>query len=252
MRRMVRSIGAVASGILIAAGPLAAQTITTQQADEILQELRAIRQLLEKMTPPPPAEAPARAAAGNDGTVRLADLSGYMLGREDAPVTIVEFTDLQCPFCQRFANDTFDRLREEYIDTGRVRFITRDLPIPQLHPHAVRAARAARCAGEQGRFWEMHFALVKNADKLSPSFIAEQAQKVGLETLAFVDCSESGRFEAEIQADVDDAAAIGLTGTPSFVVGRTIPQGLEGTRIVGAQPFAVFDARIKALLLAPE
>jgi predicted DsbA family dithiol-disulfide isomerase len=75
---------------------------------------------------------------------------------------------------------------------------------------------------------------------------------VGLETLAFVDCSESGRFEAEIQADVDDAAAIGLTGTPSFVVGRTIPQGLEGTRIVGAQPFAVFDARIKALLLAPE
>lgn len=248
MMRMVRAFGAAAGCAFLLGVPLAAQTITEQQADEILQELRAIRQTLEKMAQPQPQP---RAGAPDDGTVRIAELSGYMLGREDAPVTIVEFTDLQCPFCQRFATETFDRLREEYIDTGRVRFITRDLPIAQLHPHAERAARAARCAGEQGKFWELHFALVKNADRMTPAFISEQAQDVGLDMLSFIDCAESDRFQAEIEADIAEAGSLGINGTPSFVIGRTIPEGLEGVRIVGAQPYAVFDARIKALLLEP-
>ncbi len=103
-----------------------------------------------------------------------------MLGRPDAPLTMVEFTDLQCPFCNRFATQTFDQLKKDYIDTGKVRFISRDFPL-DFHPQAMPAARAARCAGDQGRFWEMRTTLVKNAGQLSPAYITQTASSLKLD-----------------------------------------------------------------------
>jgi protein-disulfide isomerase len=172
----------------------------------------------------------------------------FVLGRADAPLTIVEFTDLQCPFCSRFATQTFDELKKNYIDTGHVRFVTRDLPLAHLHPHAHRAAVAARCAGEQGRFWEMRTNLVRNASVLTPEFITSAARQLNLEPSKFDACLGSGKHDADIKRDVSDAGSVGITGTPSFVIGRTSASAFEGVKVVGAQPYAFFDTRLKQLL----
>jgi Trk K+ transport system NAD-binding subunit len=147
--------------------PLTAQVvqetggITRQQAEDILKELRQIRQLLER--PPvaargPQEEAPARA--------KISDLTGVsMLGSKNAPLTIVEFTDYQCPFCQRFHVTAFPELKKAYIDTGKVRFFSKDMPL-DFHPNAMRAAMAARCAGEQNKFWELRDTMGANPNSL--------------------------------------------------------------------------------------
>jgi protein-disulfide isomerase len=213
----------IAAGLALC-GVASAQTITTQQADEILKELRAIRQAVEKLQTAAPTQPPAPPAPPE--VVTIANVSGYILGRPDAPVTIVEFTDLQCPFCNRFATTTFDQLKKVYIDSGKVRFISRDFPL-DFHPQALPAARASRCAGDQGKFWELRTALVKNASALSPAFITQQAASLKLDMKQFDSC---------------------VNGTPTFFVGKTTAQGFEGFRIVGAQPFAVFQQRIDGLL----
>ena len=105
------------------------QTIQ-QQNEEIIKELRAIRQLLERLTQPQPSAPP------QPTTAKVTNLKGYALGKADAPLTMVEFTDLQCPFCNRFAVSTFDQLKKDYIDTGKVRFISRDYPL-DFHPQAM-------------------------------------------------------------------------------------------------------------------
>src|SRR5262249_28915851 len=136
------------------------QSITRQQADDILNELRQIRQLLEKQQqarPGQPAQEITRAKMSLDGMA--------MLGSKDAPLTMVEFTDYQCPFCQRFHVMTFSELKRQYIDTGKMRFFSRDLPL-DFHPNAMRAAQAARCANDQGQFWTLRDRMGANPDKL--------------------------------------------------------------------------------------
>ncbi len=105
----------------------------------------------------------------------------YAIGQENAPLTMVEFTDYQCPFCRRFESETFAQLKKNYIDTGKVRFVSRDLPL-EFHPNAPRAAIAVRCAGEQHKFWEMHDAIMQDtATDLGPDAILKYAQKVSLD-----------------------------------------------------------------------
>ena len=225
--------------------PVRAQGITQQQAEEILQELRAIHQLLQKMQLPAPAAAQP-AAPAPDPHVKMATVTGYMLGRPDAPLTMVEFTDLQCPFCARFATTTFDQIKKDWIDTGKLRFVTRDFPL-DFHPEAKPAARAVRCAADQGKFWELRTALGRNADKLSPDFITATAQSLGLDMKTFAACTAGTEHDAEIARDQQEGAALGVSGTPTFIVGRTAGQGLDGIRIVGAQPYATFDQKLKEL-----
>jgi protein-disulfide isomerase len=177
----------------------------------------------------------------------IANVGGPILGRPDAPITLIEFTDLQCPYCNRFTATTFDRLKTEYIDTGKVRFISRDFPL-DFHPQAMAAARAARCAGVQGKFWEMRVTLGRNASRISPAFIGTTAESLKLDMTAFSACATSTRFDAEIQKDVAEGKTIGVEGTPTFLLGRTAPTGLEGALVVGALPFEAFDAKIKELL----
>jgi protein-disulfide isomerase len=242
--RIACSCVVVAGLLLGACNSAKAQGITQQQAEEMLKELRAIRQALERVTPPPSA------AAAKDQRVRLENVGTYVLGRPDAPLTLVEFTDLQCPYCNRFATTAFEQIKTAYVDTGKVRFVTRDFPL-DFHSSAMPAARAARCAGEQGRFWEMRTALMAGFNRLSDSFITAAAQNLKLDMPAFTACTASPRFDAEIQKDMNDARAVNVEGTPSFVLGRTAAQGLDGVLIVGAQPFAAFDGKIKELLAQP-
>lgn len=216
--------------------------ITREQADEILNELRQIRQLLEKGAGPA-----AGVAIDAGGKVRMKLNDTPVLGNKDAPVTMVEFTDFQCGFCQRFHTVTFPELRKKYIDTGKVRFVSRDLPL-EFHGNAFRAAEAARCAADQKQFWGMRDRLVANASKLSPPDIETYALDLKLDMAAFKSCVETGKHAAEVKNDVAMASALRIDGTPSFIIGKTTPEGVEGTVITGALPLEAFEAKLSEVL----
>jgi protein-disulfide isomerase len=246
----MRAVHVVLGLVISLSCGVSAQSITREQADEILKELKGIRQAIESLQRP--GQPPAGAPAPPDERVKLPKPSvEYSLGRADAPVTIVEFTDLQCPFCSRFATSTFDELKKAYIDSGRVRFVSRDFPLTSLHPLAQRAAVASRCAGEQQKFWEMRTHLVRNASALTQELIREAAGEVKIDRPAFEKCLESGRFDALIQIDITDATAAGISGTPTFVIARTSSGILDGWRLVGAQPLEMFERKIQQVLAEP-
>jgi protein-disulfide isomerase len=239
---------AIVAALCAAAPASFAQSITEKQADEILKELRQIRQLLERQLQQAPAPPPGAPPA--DEHVTFSAPAGPALGRADAPVTIVEYTDLECPFCHQFHVTTFADIKKTYIDTGKVRFISRDFPLG-FHAHAKSAAVASRCGGEQGKFWELRNLLASNADKLSPEAVLGYAGEVGLDMKKFQACLTADTFAAALQKDLDDAAAAGVSGTPTFVIAKTAPGSMQGIRVVGALPFAAFDQRIRALLEPP-
>jgi protein-disulfide isomerase len=168
------------------------------------------------------------------------------LGSAEAPVTIIEFTDMQCPYCGEFSRTTFPALRKQYIDRGKVRFISRDLPLP-MHPYAIPAAIAARCAGEQGKYWEYRERMVARQDDLPKSPYDDLARQVGLDVAAFDVCRNAGLQEQKVQLDIESSKAAGITVTPTFVLGRTA-EGESSDTIEGAQPLAVFQQKIDALL----
>ena len=213
--------------------------ITRQQADEILNELKQIRQLLEKQQAGGgQPDQPTRA--------KVATAGAFAIGSADAPITMVEFTDFQCPFCERFHMNTFSDLKKNYIDTGKVRFVSRDLPL-DFHPNAMQAAQAGRCAGEQGQFWQMRDHMGSHPDELDLNHLAAYAAELKLNVFAFSDCIRTGKYKNAIQADVQEALKVGASGTPSFVIGKTQPDTVEGELLIGAQPYAVFDEKLREL-----
>jgi protein-disulfide isomerase len=215
------------------------QGITQQQSEEMLKELRAIRMLLEKLTTPQPPVPPT--------TAKVTNLTGYALGRADAPLTMVEFTDLQCPFCRQYMLTSFDEIRKNWIETGKLRYISRDFPL-DFHAQAQAAARAARCAGEQGKFWEMRLGLMRNANLLTPDYITRTAGELKLDPKTFAACASSPKYDAAIQAETAEGTRLGVGGTPTFILGRTTAAGVEGPMLVGALPYTQFDAKLKSLL----
>jgi protein-disulfide isomerase len=172
----------------------------------------------------------------------------YSIGSADAPLTLMEFTDYECPLCRAFHADTFGRLKTKYIDTGRVRFVSRDQPLSEYHPRAMDAAHAVRCAGDQGRFWELRDSLIVHANHLSRSNILEYARRLRLDPKQFSACLSSRKHQAEIDKDLADAVALDLRGTPTFVLGRTSDKTLDGVVIVGALPYAVFEGAVERML----
>jgi protein-disulfide isomerase len=219
----------------------ASEGITREQADQILDELRQIRQLLEKQAENKPPGAPAPAIA------KLHLEGAPMLGSKTAPVTMVEFTDYQCPFCQRFHLQVYSLLKKDFIDTGKVRFFSRDLPLDSLHPNAIRAAQAARCAGDQGQFWTMRDIMAAHPDKLDMDSLVADASLVRIDANTFRTCVEKGKYKEAVQGDVLEAMKIGADGTPAFVVGKSTPDGVDGEMIVGAQPYSLFEEKFKQL-----
>ena len=168
-----------------------------------------------------------------------------MLGRKDAPLTLVEFSDYQCPFCRAFHTGAFEQIKKEWIDTGKLRLISWDLPL-EFHSNAAKAAQAAHCAGEQNKFWEMRNLLIANAAQLEADAILGYARQVPqLDVERFKACIGSNKYSAEIKKAADAANAQGISGTPSFLLGKTNGDQLDGTVIVGAQPYAAFEAQLK-------
>lgn len=243
---MLRTLLVAAAALLLClpARPAVAQAIPPDTAQQILQELRAIRQMLEAQ----PRNAPARPAAAADDRVSFAFQPGALaLGRADAPLLMVEFTDYECPFCRQFHLTAFEQIRKNYIDSGKVRYVSRDFPL-DFHKNALRAAVAGRCGAEQGKFWELRHSLILNAAKLQQDHILDYAKSLKLDVGNFRSCMESGRLLAAVEEDMEQGRAAGVSGTPTFVIGRLLNGRLEGIRLVGAQPYILFAARLDAML----
>jgi protein-disulfide isomerase len=207
--------------------------------DSVKNQLAQVRSLL--------SQGSGRGAIAR-GPVRANVADAPTLGRSDAPVTIVEFSDYQCPFCRRHSVTTLTSLRNEYIDRGKLRYVLRDYPL-EMHPYARKAAEAAYCAGERGKYWEMHDALFQNQAALAGSQLVEYARAVGVDPAEFERCLSSGRHTARVARGLNDGGQIGVQGTPTFIVGKTLPgDTIVGTVIRGAQPFEIFRRAIDLLL----
>ena len=190
---------------------------------------------------------PAPETTGGKVTVISDDLWNEVLadpaasrGSENAPVTMVEFTDYQCPFCERHFTDTQPQIEQNYIDTGKVRYLIRDMPLP-IHPNAPAAAYAARCSADQGKYWEMHDLLFQKQTEWSSGNTEElfsgYAGDVGLDVNLFTSCLSDGKYKKAVDADMALAQKVGVGGTPAFVINKEL--------IIGAQPFAVFQQAIE-------
>ena len=167
-----------------------------------------------------------------------------MKGDPKAPVTIIEFSDYECPFCKRSYDNVFGKLDEEYISKGKVRVVFRDYPLP-FHKKAVPAAIAANCAGEQGKYWEVHNFFFENPDKLNADSVLNSAAGAGLDKAKFEACINDKSKEAEITKDFKDGQKYGVRGTPSYFIGKTTDgDEITGTFVRGAQPYSVFKEHI--------
>jgi protein-disulfide isomerase len=155
------------------------------------------------------------------------------LGPGNAPVTIVEFSDYQCPYCQKWDQEVYNQLLASYPD--KIRFVYRDLPLP-MHSEAIPAAEAADCAGAQGVYWKYHAALFSGQYTLSRGDYERIASDLGLDTTAFTACLDDHRYLAAVNANASYAASLGLTGTPSFFI--------NGRELIGALPIEQFKAII--------
>jgi len=211
--------------------------------DEVKQQLGQVLRLIQAR----PAQGPPAAAPSQ---VRASVANAPALGRPDAPVTLLEFSDYQCPFCRQFFLATLPALKRDYIDTGKVRYVFRDYPLDQIHPQARKAAEAAHCAGDQGKYWEMHDLLFQNQRGLALPQLSEYARAVGLDGATFDACLASDKYVERVSKGLDDGQAAGIQGTPGFVVARTEPgHTVEGTTVRGAQPAEVFRRLIDQLLV---
>jgi len=208
-------------------------------ADAIEAQARqAYQAYLEQQNQPPP-QPPTPA-----GPVDIPTDEAHSIGDPNAPVTLIEYTDYQCPFCGRHFQQTFPQIKEQYIDTGQVRYVFKDFPLTRIHPQAVAAANAARCAGEQEAYLEFHNKLFDNQDawnngQAETVFIGYAAE-LGLDKAAFGQCVQENRYEEAIMADLNEGIDVGVSGTPAFFI--------NGRFLSGAQPFEAFSAYIEAEL----
>lgn len=175
-----------------------------------------------------------------------------VLGSADASIVIIEFSDFQCPFCAKFHAETLPLLKENYIDTGKVKLVYRDFPIQNIHPNAMAAAVAAECADEQGMFWDYHDILFEDMDQwkdLSVGAALDQfkayASDLGTDRNMFDECMDTGKYINEVASDYTDGVAYGITGTPAFFLGN---DQIGYHQMSGAKPYDEFQFVIEQLL----
>ncbi len=214
------------------------KTLQDQQ-QQIISQLNDIKQLLAANAaarPAPQPPAPPSALATKDESFR---------GENGASVAIVEYADFECPYCGQYEHEVYPQISKDYIQTGKVKYFYRDLPL-LMHPHAVIAARAAHCAGEQGKYWEMHDSLFARQNTIREADMPGRAQELGLDTAKFSECLSSDRYTDQIKQSATEAQKMGIGGTPTFFIGKVDPNG-EVTNlktIIGTRPYDVFKSAI--------
>jgi protein-disulfide isomerase len=219
--------------------------VQQKELDEILQELREIHVLLEKQQ----AQL-ANAAPGARPPTKIAfDIATdwHVIGKPDAPVTVVEFTDLECPFCRQFEKATFPTLKAEYIDKGQIKFVSVDLPL-QMHSYAEQAAEAVQCAGDQGKFWELRSAMFQRQDPPAERVVLESAKRLGIDIPQLQTCLNANKYRNQVAAGTKIASALQIHGTPAFAIGRVVNGKLTGVELNGALGYPWFQAEIDKLL----
>src|SRR3989344_4197905 len=162
------------------------------------------------------------------------------LGNEQAKVTIIAYSEYECPFCGGFSRDTLPQLKKEYIDTGKVKFVFKDFPLKSIHPYAQKASEAAKCAGVQGKYFAMHDKLFANQKNLNVTSLKKYAQDIGLDVNKFNTCLDSGAMVTAIQKDSTEATNAGARGVPYFMI--------NGVAVSGAHPFVNFKLIIDKAL----
>ena len=182
------------------------------------------------------AQAPSEPVLGAKVDVDPGTLP--ILGDADAKITMIEFSDFQCPFCKSFYDETFEQLKADYIDTGKVKFAFRHQPL-SIHPNAPKAGEASECANDQGKFWEYHDILFEQFDawineppETLTIKLAGYASQLGLDENAFTLCVDSGKYTAKIEKDTQEGIAAGADATPTFFI--------NGQPLVGAMPYQTF------------
>jgi len=260
MRRFLKYLSPVIF-ILCAAGvefALSAEDALRQELDEIKQnqqviqkDLMEIKALLSRLTAqiPPPQPTPQQQPETNiKGTAF--DIGGNpVIGSESAKLILVEFSDYQCPFCGRYARETFPQIKERYIDKGLIRYTVIDQPLA-MHPEAAKAAEASHCAEEQGKFWEMHEKMMADQDALKN--LSSYAKALKLNVRQFEDCLNTGKYGPAVNRDMALANELGISGVPGFIIGTVDekdPRAVTGiSEIRGAAPFGNFQHELDAAL----
>lgn len=195
--------------------------------------------------------SPAKAQLPFDMEINQQSLEAK--GQKGARVAIIEFSDFQCSYCLSYVAETFPQIDKGYIRTGKVKYFYRNLPLTEGHPNAFRAAEAAQCAAEQGKFWEAHDRFFANQNTLNPNDWPQHAQALGLDPKKFNECLDSGKYDDQINKDIDDAQRLGINGTPAFLIGVVESNGskISVRKIfLGAEPYDNFKTTLDELLSA--
>jgi protein-disulfide isomerase len=252
----MKSILVALGGALAATGVMLGVGVPGQQAPSEIEALRkevealkVRQQTLETQLSQLLAALQGQPAEPQQVTIDLSNAPAR--GREDAKVTMVEFSDFQCPFCGRHFRETMPQIDRDYIKTGKVRYVFKDFPIESLHPQAPKAHEAVNCAGEQNKYWEMWARFFSNPRQLAPADLAGHAAAEGLDVGRFEECVSSGRFAGAVRNNIQQAMQLGATGTPWVFLGVTSPGSttLTATKIIrGAFPYDRFKSVIDELL----
>ena len=253
---LVLAVAALASGPAIAQGIEGIESLRSEiealkqgQAD-MRKDLEEIKKLLRRQ---PSASTRRQDRAFEPLELSIADAP--FKGEADAPVTLVEFSDYQCPFCRRHFQAVMPRIVKDYVETGKVKYVMREFPIRSLHPDAPKASEAALCAGEQGGYWGMHDLIFESPRQVRTEDLEARAEKLALDVAAFSDCLATGKYEERVRADIADGSKAGVRGTPSFFLGMTDPNDtskIKATKFIrGAQGYDNFKQAIDELLNQP-
>jgi protein-disulfide isomerase len=213
-----------------------------KRQSEIIEELQKIRDLLEESKRDHPS-APRNIALGIDGHP--------FRGTKGAKLIVMEFSDYQCPFCGRFFSQVYSKIDDEYVKPGKVMYVFRDFPVQSKHPQAFKAAEAAHCAGDQGKYWEMHDLLFTNQKALMVNNLVKYADKLRLDRSAFKKCLDDGKHATQVRESFDEGIKAGVRGTPTFFLGITDSNAAEMKPIAvirGAQPHEQFKKILDSLL----
>lgn len=260
--RSIATFSAAAGIILLLAGAPAAQTPADYQA--LRKEMDLMRERIAQLqkevdalkarpqTAAAPAAATPQPAIQPVTNVTLNLAKAPFRGSPTAKVVMVEVSDFECPFCGRYARDTGPQVLKQYADSNKIGYAFVNLPLP-IHKLAPKAAEAAACAADQGKFWEMHDVLfARQGAALGPAFLPAKADQVpGLNKAAYTSCLESSKHAAYIQSDKAMVAPFGIRGTPAFFIGSMDPATKvfkANVRIIGSKPFAVFQQALEQQL----
>ena len=223
----------------------ASPSLSVQQGEEILAELKDLRQLVGELR----QEQHAAQQANVSPSIEIKDSGANALGSPTAQAVLVEYTDYQCPFCKRFHDETLPELKKRYIDTGKLRYEVRDMPL-SFHPFAMSAAIAAYCSGQQDQFWPVHEALFQSQVALSAAKVRQIALGFGVNAAQFDACIANSASRQYVENNIAEATRIGINGTPGFILAKKGDGSLAGTLILGAQPITVFIAKVDDILAA--